>query len=763
MLVRAVHFGFMARLSTSNALRAIVVIATTACGDASGPPNPPASITVVSGNAQAGIQVGTKLPLALVAKVLDAQGQPVARTTVAWNASGGTLSVTTSTTDANGLASVEWTLGTVAGPQIATAKAGTKTAIFAEQALAGPLTQIVFSRDTVRLLGIGDSFRLLARSADQYGNSVTVATTVVSADTSVVTADNFGNGAILIAHTADKTTTLQATAGAIVKTGTVIVLPPPCRPGTAALDLAVGDVRALSGADASEFCVNGTAAGAEFVAIPFYSDFAGGFLRLSISTGGTTIAATSMRVVPSFQLSALPQSSQPRPDDEFDVRLREKSIAELTPLIPAARLAKAANTGRFNAQVSIPKIGDLLKLNTNSSSSCSNAFVRTGRVVAITQRAIVVADTANPADGFTGDDYQSFGAAFDTLVYPVDTLNFGTPTDIDKNQHVILFFTRAVNELTPPQQNFYVAGFFFGRDLFPLTPTNGLSGCATSNFAEMFYLLVPDPTGAVNQNVRSVDFVRTVTVSTLAHEFQHLINAGRHLYVNNSSETFEDSFLDEGLSHEAEELAFYRASGLTPGQNISYEQLQAVPAEKSAFDTFAAANFRRLREYLTNTLTNSPYADNSNLTTRGAIWSFLRYAADRRGGDQTQMWFQLANPPAGNHGIANLTRVVTPDLAGWVRDWAISTYADDFISGVQSIYTQSSWNVRSAVSAVNQGTWPLDANPLDTVNVTSVGVADGGAAYLRFGVSAGAIGGGRLTSRGGIPPSNFILSILRTR
>src|SRR6185437_9443457 len=103
---------------------------------------------------------------------------------------------------------------------------------------------------------------------------------------------------------------------------------------------------------------------------------------------------------------------------------------------------------------------------------------------------------------YTTADYQSFGAAFDTLIYPVDTANFGAPTDKDANQHVILFFTRAVNELTPPGQNFYVGGFFFNRDLFPVTTAGSVEGCAASNFAEMVYLLVPDPTGAVNQNVR---------------------------------------------------------------------------------------------------------------------------------------------------------------------------------------------------------------------------------------------------------------------
>lgn len=44
-----------------------------------------------------------------------------------------------------------------------------------------------------------------------------------------------------------------------------------------------------------------------------------------------------------------------------------------------------------------------------------------------------------PAGGFTRADWEAFAAAMDTLVYPVDVLNFGEPTDIDGNGRVFLF------------------------------------------------------------------------------------------------------------------------------------------------------------------------------------------------------------------------------------------------------------------------------------------------------------------------------------
>ncbi|PYO49715.1 MAG: hypothetical protein DMD72_04225 [Gemmatimonadetes bacterium] len=718
-----------------------VVSLTIACGDSSGPGIAPATIVLVSGDAQATPEVGTKLPLPLTIRVADAQGKGLSGVTVNWSTASGTLSASSSVTDDNGTATVEWTLGNSAGSQSARASVvGLKSVTFNVIAVAGQLAQIILSRDTVELLGIGDSFRLTARAGverhhDRHGRQFWKRR---GSDRPRVGQDNDGSrdGRVDLENRHRGGTATAMRIG-------LSVIQSQCRTGR----------------------VFPRSNGFGILRAPYYSDFNGSLLRISISTGNTTTGVTSNRVIaPSFQRVAATglQLSQ---SEEFELALRERSIAELTPLIPGARMAKQQGAGRFSMSVAVPAVGDMVRFNTNANSACSNPNMRDGRVVAITNRAIVVADTANPANGFTTADFQSFGAAFDTLVFPVDSINFGAPTDIDKNQHVILFFTRAVNELTPPNVGFYVGGFFFSRDLFPTTQSNGVSGvsgCATSNFAEMFYLLVPDPDGVVNQNARTIDFVKSVTVATLAHEFQHLINASRHLYVNGSA-AFEDTFLDEGLAHEAEELAFYRSSGLTPRQNLSYQTIQASPSIQVAFDNFGAANFRRFREYLTNPGNNSPYVNNGFIPTRGAIWSFLRYAADRRGGSESQMWFQLANPPTGVHGISNITRAVTPDLAGWVRDWTIANYADDFVPGLPAVYTHLSWNIRSIVEVVNQGMWALDTSPVDSTNITSVSIGDGSAAYLRFGIRPSTVGGGRIIARGSTVPPGFTLSVLRTK
>ena len=61
-----------------------------------------------------------------------------------------------------------------------------------------------------------------------------------------------------------------------------------------------------------------------------------------------------------------------------------------------------------------PSVGDLLTLNA-SLTSCSNPRNRTGRVVAVGDRSIVVTDTANPSGGFTDAEYEQVATIFDDL------------------------------------------------------------------------------------------------------------------------------------------------------------------------------------------------------------------------------------------------------------------------------------------------------------------------------------------------------------
>ena len=260
--------------------------------------------------------------------------------------------------------------------------------------------------------------------------------------------------------------------------------------------------------------------------------------------------------------------------------------------------------------------------------------------------------------------------------------------------------------------------------------------CAASNVAEMFYLLVPDPGGMINGNRYSKSFVANVTIATVAHEFEHLINASRRLYVNTSADDFETTWLDEGLAHVAEELVFFQRTGLAPRQNLDATTLRSTPPIATAFTEQAIDNFDRLALFLEGPTRNSPYADDDSLATRGATWAFLRYAADQQQATaQETLWQRLVNSNAS--GLANLQGVFGTDVATRFREWATMLLMDD-VPGAEARYQMLSWNLRSVFAAIDgSGTYPLQTTALVSGSTSTASILAGGAAYLRFGVGAG--------------------------
>jgi hypothetical protein len=415
-------------------------------------------------------------------------------------------------------------------------------------------------------------------------------------------------------------------------------------------------------------------------------------------------------------------------------------------------------------------VGDLVRLNTRTDRACDTLTTRfrVGRVVAKSARAIVVADTGNPAGGFTDADYRGIAATFDTLVYPVDVRHFGEPTDLDNNGRSIIFYTRAVNELTPGNSNFVIGGFFWNRDLFPRV---GQGACAGSNDGELFYMLAPDPAGTINGNRRSKDSVLASTVSVIAHEFQHLINASRRLYVAKTANYDEVTWLNEGMSHVAEELSFYQAAGLSPagqpGQSprarLTTAALRARPGALVALNAFNAQNLARFGRYLRAAADSSPYANNDALATRGAAWAFLRYAADRAGRPDSVFLRRLVNTNLLGYDNLRAATGAGDNLPDWFRDWAVANYADG-LTPADPRFTYRSWQFRALLPSLNTNTnaYPLATLPLGAGQSVTEALPGGGAAYVTFSVPAGGTATVRTRAGGGGPLAASVrLSLVR--
>jgi hypothetical protein len=465
--------------------------------------------------------------------------------------------------------------------------------------------------------------------------------------------------------------------------------------------------------------------------------------KSTYTVSATGVGAAGAVSAPASSLSPDPNALfAPKLDMSFGMRLNEASRARLRGGFGAARTMLASRgvspSGRSRSLgVSVPNVGDLVDVNVGSNA-CDTLVPGVARVVAISNRAIVLADTLNPSGGFSAADYQRFAVRFDTLVYPVDVANFGAPADIDQNERIVLLFTKAVNELTPRNSGSYVGGFFYDRDLFPIADSPQFAGCKGSNVGELFYLLAPDPTGVVNGNIRRTGFVDSVTTSVLAHEFQHLINASRRLFVSTTAEDFEIVWLNEGLSHIAEELLFYHEAKLAPRQNIDVNLLRSNATARAAFNADQLSNVARYQTYLEKPSESSPYRGDDSLETRGATWNFLRYAVDRKvgsSGAEASTWQALVN--SSTTGLANLRAVFGPDIAGLVRDWAVSHYTDDLNSSVPPQHTQPSWNHHSIFAALGSGgnPYPLQVRSLQG-SAASGTLIGGGAAYYRFSIPA---------------------------
>jgi hypothetical protein len=511
---------------------------------------------------------------------------------------------------------------------------------------------------------------------------------------------------------------------------------------------------AVTTTGSTELRLGGGASGAEFVLV--VADTATASLGTSSfqvaasgigAAGSVSAPATSLAPVADVALGAV-TSRGPTLDFGVAARLNERARPRLTPLFRTARLPVAG--GRRSSLIpSTAQVGDIVSFNV-SPAACDAVDMHPARVVAIGSKAIVAVDTLNPASGFTTADYNRFAANFDTLVYPVDVTNFGAPTDIDQNGHVVLLFTRAVNELTSANSEAYTGGFFFDRDLFPPTSSTPDFACVGSNFGEMFYLLAPDPSGTINGNKRSTGFVDSLVTPLIGHEFQHLINASRRIYVNDAND-FEVVWLNEGLSHIAEELLFYRESGLVPRQNITITTLRNSGKGIAAFNQDQGSNAGRYADYLTDPSTNSPIRDDDELGTRGATWDFLRYAADRKlrsAGVDADVWTALVN--AKTNGMDNLRAVFGADIGGLLRDWSVSQYTDDVVASESADLRQPSWNWHNLFQAFNGGTgrYPLPVTPLPTAG-TSGSVIPGGAVFYRFSVPANALASLTLSGPGG--------------
>ncbi len=278
--------------------------------------------------------------------------------------------------------------------------------------------------------------------------------------------------------------------------------------------------------------------------------------------------------------------------------------------------------------------------------------------------------------------------AWESKIYPSDTGIFGPPSDVDGNGKLVVFFSSALNVAGTG----ILLGYYWAGDVvLPIDNTQNCTATAArngSNGADMFYLnalgsLIDDTKSS--SHPWSADFIVNVLYpSTLAHEFQHLINFNQHCPLG-PCQAPEATWLNEGLSMVAEDEAGYGWHSVT------------YPTFAGGSDT--QRDVSAAVQYLTRTQNlptvgglRSPYLgfDDASLTiwdgdpigNYEGVHSWFRYFTDRLG---TGFLAQLATGDLA--GIPNFERAAGMTFSQGLADFtsALLFSNEDFSAGAADL------------------------------------------------------------------------------
>jgi len=435
-------------------------------------------------------------------------------------------------------------------------------------------------------------------------------------------------------------------------------------------------------------------------------------ISVSFLSGTSASVASGVAGGVSLEMRQVAKSLEVRDAIESHIRQAEGRIVRA---MPAGRIAQAAAeraTSGASASVlaAAVGVGDTITYrvpNVLVNDLCNNFTTVRAVVKSVSKKAQIALDV-NAPNGFTTPDFNAIAAEFDDLTFKTDTSWFGAPTDINKDGRITILYTPEVNKFTPKGQNTYIGGFFWGGDLFTKADYQMVNmTCPQTNEQEIFYLLAPDPTG-IFSDPKSTALVRQATRGTIAHEFQHMINQGIRQF-NPDADAFEVDWLNEGLAHFAEEAVGRAARGFSDFQSLSSAD---VRANADDYNAYFQQNLARFSTYLQRPDTTSPISSRADrdLPPRGAAWALLRYAADQFAAGNARAFFRrlVAGPKTS---VPNLVQHVGVPFDQIISGWLIANYTDNLgITGLDSRYSYTSWNMRDAIAGAAGGSYPLRPN-----------------------------------------------------
>jgi hypothetical protein len=618
-------------------------------------------LTVRSGNQQSG-PAGGVLAQALAVTASDASDNPVPGAIVRFRvtrgaATGTVLSDTVVVAGFDGAALVELRLGSALDTSVVEAfLPTTPTVVTRLTAVATPpprldavLPATFASGDTVRLRG--QFFHTTAAANIALFGTARGRVVAAVADTSltVVVPPCVPAGAVsarVVVGTVTTNAIASTTNGA---------------PRLTALRVLEGIT--VSGADLVN-CIQLAGGGASYLLVPHAATQAVGSRRVDFSL---TINSAALGVEPpvSARVPApllLPRPEPPSVARRFDLALREREAA----LVEAARaegsLRAAPGVVGRTGVIAAPALGSQRAFQVLSKFDGSDFRRISARLRYAGDHILLYVDVDQPAGAYTDAELRTFGDLFDRSLYDIDVQAFGRESDIDANGRVIFVLTPVVNALTSSSEcsaSGFITGFHYGIDLLP-NQTN-------SNRGEIFYALVPDPGGTRSCEHTKADVERLVP-ATFVHEFQHMISFGQHVVARGGS--FETLWLNEGLSHIAEELGGKAYETKVPPPAGRTDPNQLFPDSAQGYLSPLMRNAQRFLESPGATSVTAN-AGGGSLAERGAAWLFLRWLGDQKG---EAIYGRLVQ--TGRTGITNVEDKANESFGALFGDFVTAIYTD---------------------------------------------------------------------------------------
>ena len=210
-------------------------------------------------------------------------------------------------------------------------------------------------------------------------------------------------------------------------------------------------------------------------------------------------------------------------------------------------------------QYRLVEAGDTLTLYAESGRTCSESRQVSALVRLVGSYTVWLEDLDNPSGTFSDSELADLDTFYAANIRDVLDNYFGGLYDIDRNGQVLILMTKEVNRAED------LNGWVSRADFY------SSSQCATSNQAEVFYGVVPDPDGVFGRTLTK-EQIRELYPPLIAHEITHIVQFGAQVY---GGAGHKNSWEMEGGATLAEQLVAYRVFGHRSGGEMGYAEFVA--------------------------------------------------------------------------------------------------------------------------------------------------------------------------------------------